>query len=138
MDAAGLLKTYEKIIYYILIVLFAIIVTFSIGQLAYLVYINLAIDTPLLLENHELLTLFGYFLLVLIGVELLSTIAAYVNEKVIHVEIVILIAIIAIVRGVVLLDAQNANPWNMFGIAAIVFALCSGYYFLKKGGLTIS
>lgn len=46
-----------------------------------------------------------------------------------------MIAIIAIVRSVILLDPVNMEPMNMFGIAAIIFALCSGYYFLKKGGL---
>ncbi len=83
----------------------------------------------------SLLGIFGYFLLVLIGVELLATVSAYINEKVIHVEVVIMIAIIAIVRSVILLDPVNMEPMNMFGIAAIIFALCSGYYFLKKGGL---
>ena len=43
------------------------------------------------------------------------------------------IAIIAIVRGVILLDPPSMNALNIFGTAAIIFALCSGYYFLKKG-----
>jgi uncharacterized membrane protein (DUF373 family) len=136
MDASDILKKYEKIVYFILIALFAIIVAFSIGELIYIVYLSLFVNTPLLLENHELLGIFGYFLLVLIGVELLATVAAYINEKVIHVEVVIMIAIIAIVRGVILMDHTSEGTLSMFGIAAIIFALCSGYYLLKKGGLT--
>jgi len=136
MDASDLLKKYQRIVYLVLIALFAIIVTCSIGELVYIVYINLFVQTPLFLENSELLGIFGYFLLVLIGVELLATVAAYINEKVIHVEVVILIAIIAISRGVILLDPTNTDAMSMFGIAAIIFALCAGYYFLKKGGLT--
>jgi uncharacterized membrane protein (DUF373 family) len=135
MDANELLKKYQRIVYLVLITLFAIIVTCSICELIYIVYINLFVQTPLLLENSELLGIFGYFLLVLIGVELLTTVAAYINEKVIHVEVVILIAIIAIAREVILMDPTNTEAVNMFGIAAIIFALCSGYYFLKKGGL---
>ncbi|MFZ1896869.1 phosphate-starvation-inducible PsiE family protein [Methanoregula sp.] len=135
MDASTILKKYETAVYMILITLFAIIVAFSIGELVYILYQALFISTPLLLENNELLGIFGYFLLVLIGVELLATVSAYINEKVIHVEVVIMIAIIAIVRSVILLDPVNMEPMNMFGIAAIIFALCSGYYFLKKGGL---
>ncbi|MGD0081281.1 MAG: phosphate-starvation-inducible PsiE family protein [Methanoregula sp.] len=135
MDLTDILKKYEKIVYLILIALFAIIVAFSIGELAYILYVALFVNTPFLLQNHELLDIFGYFLLVLIGVELLATISAYINEKVIHVEIVIEIAIIAVARGVILLDAATANPLNMFGTAAIIFVLCSGYYLLKKGGI---
>ena len=135
MDASDILKKYERIVYLVLIILFAIIVTCSIGELVYIVYLNLFVQTPLLLENSELLGIFGYFLLVLIGVEFLATVAAYINEKVIHVEVVIMIAIIATVRGVILLDPTSTDAPSMFGIAAIIFALCSGYYFLKKGGL---
>ena len=40
-----------------------------------------------MLESHELITVLGAFLLVLIGVELLDTIKAYFIENTIHVEI---------------------------------------------------
>ena len=134
MDANGLLKTYEKIIYLVLIALFALVVTFTVGELIYIVFIALFVDTPLLLEQGELLGIFGYFLLVLIGVELLAVTSAYFNDKVIHVEVVIIIAIIAVARGIILVDTGNANALNMLGTAAIVITLCSGYYLLKKAG----
>jgi len=135
MDASAILKLYEKIIYCILIILFSIIVAFSVGELAYIVYLNLFVNTPLLLENQELLGIFGYFLLVLIGVELLATVSAYINEKVVHVEVVMLIAIISIVRGVILVDPGKLDGLELIGVAAIIITLCVGYYFLKKGGL---
>jgi uncharacterized membrane protein (DUF373 family) len=129
-----ILKRYEKVVYLVLIVLFALIVTFSIGELIYIVFVALFVNSPLLLEQGELLGIFGYFLLVLIGVELLAVTSAYVNEKVIHVEVVMIIAIIAVARGIILLDTGNANPLSMFGTAAILLALCAGYYLLKTGG----
>jgi uncharacterized membrane protein (DUF373 family) len=135
MDINDLLKLYFKIIYIILIVLFAVIVTLAVCYLAYLVYDALLHNSPALLESHELLDLFGYFLLVLIGVELLATLSAYLDEKVIHVEIVVVVAIIAIARGVILWEPVTMEPLIMFGTAAVIFALCSGYYFLKKGGI---
>ena len=135
MDTSTILKKYETIVYYILITLFAIIVTCSLGELIYILYQALFINSPLLLENNELLGLFGYFLLVLIGAELLATVIAYIDEKVIHVEVVIMIAIIAMARSVILLDTGSADPMDLFGIAAIIIALCAGYFFLKRGGL---
>jgi uncharacterized membrane protein (DUF373 family) len=135
MDINDLLKLYFKIIYIILIVLFAVIVTFAVYQLIILVYDTMLVHSPALLESHELLDLFGYFLLVLIGVELLATLSAYLDEKVIHVEIVVVVAIIAIARGVILWEPVTMEPLIMFGTAAVIFALCSGYYFLKKGGI---
>ena len=135
MDINDLLKQYFKITYIILIALFAVIVTFAVCMLVYLVFNTLLVHSPGLLENHELLDLFGYFLLVLIGVELLVTLSAYINEKVIHVEIVVVVAIIAIARGVILWEPGSVDPLIMFATAATIFTLCSGYYFLKKGGI---
>ena len=137
MALADILKTYEKIIYLILIILFAIIVAFSIGELIFIVYDSLFITTPFLLVDREILNIIGYFLLVLIGVEILSTISVYLKDNIIHVEAVIIVAIIAIARGVILFEPNSSglNAPNMFGTAAVVIALCTGYYLLKKGGL---
>ena len=135
MEPNDILRKYEKIIYLILIFLFGVIVACSVAELIYILIVALVLNSPLLLENHELVGIFGYFLLVLIGVELLKTISAYINEEGIHVEIVIIIAIIAIARGIILIEPGTANALNMVGTAAVIFALCSGYYFLKKGGI---
>ena len=134
MEPNDILKKYEKLVYLILTFLFALIVAFSIGELVYIVFTALFVNSPLLLEQGELLNIFGYFLLVLIGVELLAVTSAYINENVIHVEVVMIIAIIAVARGVILLDTGTANPLNMFGTAIILFTLCTGYFFLKQGG----
>ena len=55
----------------------------------------------------------GGFLLVLIGVELLDTIKAYFLENAIHVEIVVLLAIIAIARKVILLDPTGMSGFEL-------------------------
>ena len=133
IDPNEILKKYEEVVYLVLIGLFALIIAFSIVETRVHCICSLFVNSPLLLEQGELLNIFGYFLLVLIGVELLAVTSAYINEKVIHVEVVVVIAIIAITRGVILVDTGNANPLNMFGTAAIIFALCSGFYLLKLG-----
>ena len=137
MEPGAILEKYERFIYYILIILFGVIVAFSIGELIYLTFGALVVNTPGLLESREILELIGYFLLVLISVELLATISIYIKENVIHVETIIIVAIIAITRGVILFEptSPGTNALNMFGTAAIIFALCSGYYFLNKGGI---
>ena len=80
-------------------------------------------------------------MLVLIGVELLDTIKAYFRENTIHVEIVILLAIIAIARKVILLDPASMSGYElgveMIGTGVIVVGLAAGYYLIKKAGITI-
>jgi uncharacterized membrane protein (DUF373 family) len=83
----------------------------------------------------------GAFLLVLIGVELLDTIKAYFHENTIHVEIVVLLAIIAVARKVILLDpsgmSANEFGFELMGIGVVVVGLAAGYYLIKKAGITV-
>jgi uncharacterized membrane protein (DUF373 family) len=88
-----------------------------------------------------MITILGGFLLVLIGVELLETIKAYFRENAIHVEIVVLLAIIAIARKVILLDPTGMSGTDygieLMGIGVIVVGLSGGYFLIKKAGLAI-
>lgn len=88
-------------------------------------------------ENNILTHLhgiFGGFLSVLIGIELLHTIKMYLKEDVVHVEIVLLVALIGISRHVIDLDFKQMEPINIFGIGALIVALSAGYYLIKKAG----
>ncbi len=50
----------------------------------------------------------------------------------IHAEIMFLVALTAVARKVVILDAKTIEPMTVFSIAALVIALSGGYYFIKK------
>ena len=82
--------------------------------------------------------LLGAFLLVLIGVELLDTIKAYFHENAIHVEIVVLLAIIAVARKVILIDPTAVNPFEygfeLMSIGVIVVGLSSRVFPDQEGG----
>lgn len=85
-----------------------------------------------LLEVTELLDIFGFFLLVLIGVELLETIKAYFDEHVVHGEVVLEVAMIAIARKIITLDVKELSSLTLIGIAAIVVALAVAFFFAKR------
>jgi len=72
-------------------------------------------------------------MLVLIGIELLDTIAkTYMAESVDHAQIVMAVAIIAIARKVIILDVKDLSGLALVGIAAIILALSIGYFLIKK------
>ncbi len=56
--------------------------------------------------------LFGIFLVILIGVELLQAVKAFLEEEIVHVEIVVLVAIIAIARKVIVWEFKELRPGN--------------------------
>jgi uncharacterized membrane protein (DUF373 family) len=132
---------FEKMVYAVLMALLMLVIVIAIIDLAWLLYRSLVVTSLYLLETYELIAVLGAFLLVLICIELLDTIKAYFKENTIHVEIVILLAIIAVARKVILLDPTGMTGIEfgveMMGIGVIVISLAAGYYVLKKAGISI-
>lgn len=141
MDIISTVEKFEKVVYAALMILLMAVLLVAIIDLARLLIEALLTLDPYMLEAHELITVLGAFLLVLIGVELLDTIKVYFRENAIHVEIVVLLAIIAVARKVILLDPSGMNGidygFELIGIGIIVVGLSAGYYLIKKAGLTI-
>jgi uncharacterized membrane protein (DUF373 family) len=132
---------FEKIIYATLMGILIVVLIASLLDLFYLVYVDLIDTSPGILDGKELIEVLGALLLVLIGIELLDTIKAYFRENTIHVEIVVLLAVIAVARKVILLDPGTMNGYEfgfeLIGIGIIVAGLGAGYYMIKKAGITI-
>jgi uncharacterized membrane protein (DUF373 family) len=137
-----LVNKFEKGVYAVLMVLLMLVLVGSLLDLTWLLYGALIVTTPALLESRELIAVLGAFLLVLIGVELLDTIKAYFRENAIHVEIVLLLAIIAVARKVILLDPADMTGFEfgfeLMGIGVIVVGLSAGYFLIKKAGIAIT
>jgi uncharacterized membrane protein (DUF373 family) len=85
-----------------------------------------------LIPVQGLLEIFGYFLLVLIGVELLETLKAYVRKDVIHVRVVLEVALIAMARKVIIEEPNTVPGLTLFGIAALILALGIAFYFERQ------
>ncbi len=76
-----------------------------------------------LIRVQGLLEIFGYFLLVLIGVELIETLKAYLKKDVIHIRVVLEVALIAMARKVIVEEPNTVPGMTLFGIAALILAL---------------
>jgi len=86
-----------------------------------------------LLDVNELLDIFGLFMLVVIGIELLETIMkTYITQGQPHYEVVLSVAIIAIARKVIILDLKEVDSLSLIGIASIIIALTVGYFLMKR------
>ncbi|WP_231891948.1 phosphate-starvation-inducible PsiE family protein, partial [Tenacibaculum ovolyticum] len=91
---------------------------------------SFSIENDILIHLHKI---FGGFLSVLIGVELLHTIKMYLKEGLIHVEIVLLVALIGISRHVIDLDIAHMKPFVIMAISSLIIALSVGYFLIKRG-----
>jgi len=126
-----IIEKFEHVINWVLLVMLALVVVLTTIDLGWIILQDVLTPPVMLLEVRELLDLFGLFLLVLIGMELLSTVKSYITKKTVHVEIVLAVGIIAIARKVIILEPKEMDALTLIGIAAIIFALTIGYYFVK-------
>lgn len=127
------IKKFQKIIILTLVSLMAVVLFFSTVELAWILIKDITTPPIFLLEIDELLEIFGLFMLVLIGVELLDTIAkTYSDESTDHAQIVMSVAIIAIARKVIILDVKDMSGLALMGVAAIILALSIGKYLVWK------
>lgn len=124
----------ERAINGALLVILTLVVLLATVDLGWIILKDILTPPLFLLDVAELLELFGAFLLVLIGLELLDTIKVYITRKTIHVEVVLLVGIIAIARKVVTLEPKEMDALTLIGIAAIISSLTVGYYFVKLAG----
>lgn len=128
-------KLIERVIIYALIVMMAGVLILATIELGYYLFRTIIHSDFLLIDLDDLMGLFGVFLLVLIGIELLDTIKVYLRESVVHVEVVVLVAIIAIARKVVVLKIEDLDGMVILGIGGLIIALALAYYLIKKAGL---
>ncbi|BEH09711.1 phosphate-starvation-inducible PsiE family protein [Geobacter sulfurreducens subsp. ethanolicus] len=126
------IKKFEKMIIFSLVVMMALVLFLATLELAWIIVKDIVSPPFLLLEIDELLEIFGLFMLVLIGIELLETIAkTYLAQSTDHARIVMAVAIIAIARKVIILDVKDLSGQVLLGIAAIILALSIGYYLIR-------
>jgi len=129
----NILKKYEKFMIQALMVMMAIVLGLATLDLGWLIIKDIIQPPYLLLDVNQLLEIFGLFMLVVIGIELLETIMkTYITQGQPHYEVVLSVAIIAIARKVIILDLKEVDSLSLIGIASIIIALTVGYFLMKR------
>jgi uncharacterized membrane protein (DUF373 family) len=128
-------KIIQNAIIYSLIVLMTAVLILATIELGYYTFKYVIESDYAVIDLNQLMELLGVFMLVLIGIELLDTIKVYLKEKVMHVEVVVLVAIIAVARKVVVLKIEDIDGLKIIGVAFIIVSLAVAYYLIKKSGL---
>lgn len=134
MPLENAVRKFEKLIIIILLCLMGVVVigaivwfaVFLVKDFLLVTHGNLIVD----LSNH-MMQIFGFIFSIIIGLEIFETIKIYLEKHVFHAEMIILVAIIAIARKIIILDATHIIPQQIIAIAILLTAL-SGSYFLIK------
>jgi len=119
----------QAVIVNVLILLLLLVVVLSTVHLGVLIAEEMWKRPMFLIPVEDLLQVFGYFLLVLIGVELLETLRGYFRHAAIQVRVVLEVALIAVARKVITMEPATVSALTLFGIAALIVALAIAFYF---------
>lgn len=129
------LDIFERIITRLLLVMMAGVVVLATIELAFVLGKDMLTPPLFILEIDELLEVFGQFLLVLIGIELLHSMRAFSERREFHLEAVLVVALIAVARKIIVMDPKELSEGTLVGIAAIVLGLTVGYYLSGRSRL---
>ncbi|AFY32556.1 phosphate-starvation-inducible PsiE family protein [Calothrix sp. PCC 7507] len=87
--------------------------------------------TPYGKFNTTLFKIFGLFLNILIALEILENITAYLRKHVVQVELVIVTSLIAVSRKIIILDLEKVSGIDIIGLGVAVFALSVSYMVIR-------
>ena len=104
-------------------------------ELVYTLFTDFYNNETLLISLNTLMDSFGGFLLILIGIELLETIKVYLKQNIVHVEVVVLVAIIALARKIVIINIEEVPVNTTIGMALLIISLAVAYFLIKKTGV---
>jgi len=81
---------------------------------------------------------FGGVLTVVLGLELLETLKTYFTEHHVRLEVILVVAIIAVGRHVIQLDFGHTPGAVLLGISGVILALTLGYFLIKKAQAAVA
>ena len=133
-----ILKWFSRIMISVLTVVLACIVIMSTANLIW--YLGNAVmkSANYLPDLNQTLHAFGLVLLVLIGIELLESIHTYISAGRIRIEAVLTLALIAIARKIIILEAADYAAPVLLGIGAVILALAVAYFLIHKVNRLVS
>jgi uncharacterized membrane protein (DUF373 family) len=126
------LRKFERIIVLTLMLFMMVAVMLATIEVGVILWQEMMRPPFMLLNVTEMLEVFGFILMVILGLELLETIKVYFHEHEIHVEVVLLVALVAVARKVIILDYKEIEPEMMLSVAALVIAMSGGFFLVRR------
>lgn len=115
-----------------LAILMVLLIFWGIGDVIWVVIQRLKTPPVMILKINDILYIFGAFLAVLIAVEIYENIVMYLRQDLIHVQLVVATALMAISRKVIVFDFKELKSEFIWATAAVILALGITYWLISK------
>ncbi|MDJ0679441.1 MAG: phosphate-starvation-inducible PsiE family protein [Xenococcaceae cyanobacterium MO_167.B52] len=103
------------------------IILIALGDLVFFISHDVLSQEPVGLFNKTIIELFGLFLNILIALELLENITAYLKKQVVQVELVLITALIAVARKIIIFDIDKKSSSDLMALGVAILCLSVGY-----------
>jgi uncharacterized membrane protein (DUF373 family) len=108
-----------------------IVILAMVVDLAIVLVVSIFTTGPGEFLGQPVIDLFGLFLSVLIALEILENITAYIQNHVVQVELVIATALTAVGRKIIIVDLKEVSGATLIGLAVAIFALAISYWIVR-------
>ena len=129
---------FERTIFGTLIFIMMAVILLATAKYAYDIYLSILSyfhpDTSINYLQRVMHEVFGGFLIIVLGVELIGSIRTYFQDHLIKTDVVFQVAIIAVSRHVIQMDFDKANPLTLLGLGFLALTLTVGYFVYRRIG----
>lgn len=122
----------EGVVARILSIAMVLVVLVTVVDLGVVLYRSLLTMDSSGFSKTTLTEIFGIFLSVLIALEILENITAYIRKHVVQVELVVATALTAVGRKLIILDLDKVSGSSLIGLAIALLALSLSYFMIRN------
>lgn len=122
----------ENIVAKVLSLALIIVIFISLFDLTIVIFGDLLFNEPLFFFERSLMEIFGLFLNILIALELLENITAYLRKHIFQVELVVVTALIAVARKIIIFDPKQYDKVQLISLALASLALSASYWLIRQ------
>lgn len=137
----SLLKKLETLISKILSLAMACVLVVATAELCIFItqeiFFNDKFSDPEQFSTVTLIKIFGLFLNVLIALEVLENITAYLRKHIVQLELVIVTSLTAVARKIIIFDFQKSTGVELIALAIAILALSISYLIVRKRNGTL-
>jgi uncharacterized membrane protein (DUF373 family) len=132
--ALTLYQRFEVTVAVMLTLIISMVILVALYRLLVGVLRGLVFDSIDPLEHNVFQAVFGEIMTLLIALEFNHTLQYVVNrtQSIIQTKVVLLIALLAVARKVIILDLQEMGVGAMLGLAAIILVLGTTYWLIRE------
>lgn len=127
----ALIHRVENFVSKILSLALIAVILVSLIDLVRVLSVDLLHSEPIGFFNTTLIDLFGLFLNILIALELLENVTAYLKKHIVQVELVVVTALIAVSRKIIIFDPNKYEKIDLIALAGASLALAISYWLIK-------